>query len=97
MSWAVFLTIFLMAFTTYLTRIMGFLLLRNRQLSPRMTKVMEAIPGCVLISIIAPVILSGNIANSIAVIITFFAMQYFSLFPTVIIAIVTTGLARTLL
>ena len=30
----IFLTIFLMAFSTYLTRIVGFLVLRNRKLSP---------------------------------------------------------------
>lgn len=94
MEWDVFLTIILMAFTTYLTRIIGFLVLRNKQLSPTMNKVMEAVPGCVLISIIAPVILSGNLANTVAVIITFFAMMRFSLFPTVMISIVASGLLR---
>lgn len=93
----IFLTIFLMAFSTYLTRIVGFLVLRNRKLSPTTERIMEAIPGCVLISIIAPVILSGNAANMIAVIITFFAMMRFSLLPTVIISIAATGMLRALL
>lgn len=93
----IFLTIFLMAFSTYLTRIVGFLVLRNRKLSPATERIMEAIPGCVLISIIAPVILSGNAANTIAVIITFFAMMRFSLLPTVIISIAATGILRALL
>ena len=92
----IFLTIFLMAFSTYLTRIVGFLV-RNRKLSPMTERIMEAIPGCVLISIIAPVILSGNAANTIAVIITFFAMMRFSLLPTVIISIAVTGILRALL
>lgn len=95
MEWSVFLTIVLMAFSTYLTRIIGYLILRNRKLSPTTERVMEAIPGCVLISIIAPVILSGNLANTLAVIITFIAMMKFSLFPTVIISIIATGVLRT--
>lgn len=94
MEWNVFLAIFLMAFSTYLTRTVGFLVLRNRKLSPTTEKVMEAIPGCVLISVIAPVILSGDFANTLAVIITFFAMMKFSLFPTVVISIIATGLLR---
>ena len=93
----IFLNIFLMAFSTYLTRIVGFLVLRNRKLSPTTERIMEAIPGCVLISIIAPVILSGNAANTIAVIITFLAMMRFSLLPTVIISIAATGILRSLL
>ena len=80
----IFLTIFLMAFSTYLTRIVGFLVLRNRKLSPTTERIMEAIPGCVLISIIAPVI-------------TFLAMMRFSLLPTVIISIAATGILRALL
>ena len=32
----IFLTIFLMAFSTYLTRIVGFLVLRNRSLAQRL-------------------------------------------------------------
>ena len=97
MDFHIFLTIFLMAFSTYLTRILGFLFLRNRKLSPTTERVMEAVPGCVLISIIAPVILSGNLANSLAVIITFFAMIRFSLFPTVVISIAATGILRAVL
>ena len=96
MEWNVFFSIILMAFSTYLTRIVGFLILRNRKLSPTTEKVMEAVPGCVLISVIAPVILSGNLADTLAVIITFFAMMKFSLFPTVVISIAATGLLRML-
>lgn len=93
----IFLTIFLMAFSTYITRIIGFLVLRNRKLSPTTERVMEAVPGCVLISIIAPVILSGNLANTLAVIITFITMMRCSLLPTVIISIASTGILRALL
>ncbi|CAM2805260.1 AzlD family protein [Actinobacillus equuli] len=96
MASSVFFTIILMAFSTYLTRILGFLVLRNRKLSRTTEKVMEAVPGCVLISVIAPTIMSGDIANTIAVILTCLAMMKFSLFPTVIISIAATGLLRTI-
>ena len=48
------ITIDLMAVTTYFTRIAGYLILRDRKLSPRAEAVMEAAPGCVLITVIAP-------------------------------------------
>uniref|UniRef100_UPI000C1493DD AzlD family protein n=1 Tax=Stenotrophomonas maltophilia TaxID=40324 RepID=UPI000C1493DD len=51
--WTSVLTIVLMAGATYLTRIVGFLALRNRTLSKRAVTVMEAAPGCVLIAVIA--------------------------------------------
>jgi hypothetical protein len=51
-------TIALMAGGTYLTRILGYLALRNRVLSPRMRYVLECVPGCVLISVIAPAFVS---------------------------------------
>ncbi|KFZ37788.1 membrane protein [Shewanella mangrovi] len=88
------LTIVAMGMTTYLTRIIGYLALRNRTLNPRLERVMEVVPGCVLIAVIAPVIFSGHISDILAVAITFVAMLRFSLLPTVIIAIVATGLLR---
>lgn len=55
---------------------------------------MEAVPDCVLISVIAPTIMSSDITNTIEVILTCLAMMKFSLFPTVIISIIATGLLR---
>ncbi|NRP72503.1 hypothetical protein ILFOPFJJ_03401 [Ensifer psoraleae] len=46
-------TILLMALVTYLTRIGGYVFLRNRTLSPKLSTVLERAPGCVLITIIA--------------------------------------------
>lgn len=89
-----FLTIVLMAAVTYATRIGGFLILRNRTLSPRATAVMEAAPGCVLISVIAPDFVSNNPADLIAIAITLAAATRFSMLPTVTIGIVAAGLLR---
>ncbi|TIW51681.1 MAG: AzlD family protein, partial [Mesorhizobium sp.] len=44
------LAILAMAGVTYLTRVGGYVVLKNRALSPRATAVMEAAPGCVLIA-----------------------------------------------
>ncbi len=60
------MTIALMALATYFTRIGGYLLLRDRTLSPRAQVMMESAPGCVLISVIAPHFVSHRPADLIA-------------------------------
>ncbi|MBN3857880.1 MULTISPECIES: AzlD family protein [unclassified Paraburkholderia] len=90
-------TIFLMAATTYLTRIIGYVALRDRTLSPRMRAVMENVPGCVLISVIAPAFVSRDPADLVALAITLFAATRFSLLPTVLIGVAATGILRHLL
>lgn len=93
MSQAV-LTILLMAASTYLTRVLPYLFLQNRQLSPRMLNVMQAVPGCVLLSVIAPTLLSGKLVDILAVAVTLLAVMRLSLFPAVVISIASTALLR---
>jgi len=69
-SSASLVTIFGMATVTYATRTMGFLLLRNRKLSPRARAVLDVAPGCVLISAIAPHFVSPHPEELIALFIT---------------------------
>jgi uncharacterized membrane protein len=88
------LTIVLMAAVTYCTRIGGYLVLRNRTLSPRATAVMEAAPGCVLISVIAPHFVADNVADLIAIAITLVAATRLSMLPTVMVGVAATGLLR---
>lgn len=90
----VFFTILAMATVTYLTRITGYLLLHNKVLNPRLSKVLEAIPGCVLIAVIAPAFATTSIANLLALAITLLLASRFSLLPTVIISIAATALLR---
>ncbi len=90
-------TIALMAGGTYLTRILGYLALRNRVLSPRMRYVLECVPGCVLISVIAPAFVSDRPADLAALAITVAAASRLSILPTVVIGIVSTGVLRYLL
>ncbi|MFD1803215.1 AzlD family protein [Mixta tenebrionis] len=91
------LTIVLMALTTYLTRIAGYLLLRDRALSPRIKAVMEAAPGCVLITVIAPHFATGNPADLLAMAISLLAAMRFSLLPVVAISVISAALLRHLL
>ena len=88
------LTIAAMGVVTYGTRIGGFLLLRNRHLSPRSLAVLEAVPGCVLISVIAPRFVSDKPAELLALAVTLLAAWRLPLLPTVLISIVATGLLR---
>jgi uncharacterized membrane protein len=94
---ATLLTILLMAGVTYLTRIGGYVVLRNRTLSPRSTAVMEAAPGCVLISVIAPDFVSDNPADLLALSITLLAATRLSMLPTVLIGVASAGLLRHLI
>ncbi|HEY9878073.1 MAG TPA: AzlD family protein [Leptolyngbyaceae cyanobacterium] len=91
------LAIVLMACVTYLTRIVGYMMLRNRVLSPRALAVMDAAPGCVLISVIAPSFVSDQPADLIALAITLAAATRLSLLPTVVIGIASAGFLRALM
>jgi len=86
-----------MAGVTYLTRIGGYVVLRNRTLSPRATAVMEAAPGCVLISVIAPDFVSRNPADLAALAITLAAATRLSMLSTVVIGVASAGALRWLI
>lgn len=90
-------TIVLMAATTYLTRILGYVALRDRTLSPRMRAVMENVPGCVLISVIAPDFVADKPADLAALAITLLAATRLSMLPTVLIGVVSAGVLRYLM
>ena len=94
---ATLLPIVLMAFVTYLTRVAGYALLRNRELGPRTLAVMDAAPGCVLLSVLAPSFVSDQTADLLALVITLAAATRLSLLPTVIIGVASAGLLRYLM
>jgi len=88
------LAIIAMASMTYLTRVSGYLLLRNRTLSPRAMAVLEAAPGCVLISVIAPAFASDRPADLMALAITVLAATRLSMLPTILIGMASAGALR---
>ena len=89
--------ILLVAATTYLTRILGYVLLKNKTLSNKQRKLLEVVPGCVLISVIAPYFVKDNVADLLAIAITLIAASRFSLLPTVVISMLSAALLRTVL
>ncbi|AYG60176.1 AzlD family protein [Rhizobium jaguaris] len=88
------ITIICMAAVTYLTRIGGYVFLRNRTLSPRLRTVMENAPGCVLITVIAPDFVTGRPADLITLALTMLAATRLPVLPTVLIAIASAGILR---
>ena len=60
---AFLLTVACMALATYLTRIAGWLVLRGRSVGPRLRRVLDASPGCVLLSVIAPAFASADVSD----------------------------------
>jgi len=48
------IAIILVALTTYCTRLLGYVLLKNKTLNNRQRKILAIVPGCVLISMITP-------------------------------------------
>ncbi|WP_111860769.1 AzlD family protein [Acinetobacter sp. CFCC 10889] len=94
---ATLIAILFIAATTYLTRILGYILLKNKTLSNKQRKIMEVVPGCVLISVIAPYFVRDNPSDLIAIVITLLAASRFSLLPTVIISMFSAALLRLIL
>lgn len=61
-----FIAIFAMASVTYLTRVTGYFILKNKKLSSKTQAVFETLPACVFIAIITPYIINKDPANIIA-------------------------------
>lgn len=86
-----------MASVTYLTRVGGYVFLRNRTFSPRLAAMLESAPGCVLITVIAPDFVSDQPADLAALAITLVAATRLPVLPTVLIAIASAAILRALL
>jgi len=65
-----FLTIFGMAIVTYLTRVGGFFIVNKMTISKRTEAFLKAIPGAILISIVAPALFNGGVRETFAGIVT---------------------------
>lgn len=59
-----------MAVATYLTRFMGYWLVRHRSVSGRLAGALEAVPGAVLTAIIAPMVFATGPAETAAAALT---------------------------
>jgi len=86
--------ILFIAATTYLTRVLGYVLLKNKTLSAKQRQILEVVPGCVLISVIAPYFVRDNPADLIAIAIALLAASRFSLLPTVAVSMASAAVLR---
>lgn len=91
------LTILLMATATYATRALGYAFLGHRTLSRRTRVVLDAAPGCVLLSVIAPAFVSSSPADLGALAVTVAAAIRLPMMATVGIAIATSAALHGLL
>ncbi|UUS59827.1 MULTISPECIES: AzlD family protein [unclassified Acinetobacter] len=91
------IAILFIALTTYQTHILGYVLLKNRSLTNKQRQIMEVVPGCVLISVIAPYFVKDHPADLIVMAITLFAASRFSLLPTVVISMLSAAVLRQIL
>lgn len=94
---ATLIAILCIAITTYLTRVLGYVLLKNKTLTPRQKQILEVVPGCVLISVIAPYFVKEHPADLIAIALTLLAASRLPLLPTVIISMLSAALLRQIL
>ena len=91
------IAILFIACTTYLTRVLGYMLLKNRTLSNKQRQIMEVVPGCVIISVIAPYFVKDNPADLIAMAITLIAASKLPLLATVCISMFSAAVLRLIL
>lgn len=96
MSSAALLTILGMALVTYATRVLGFVLLKNRHLGARATAVMQAAPGCVLASVIAPHFASPYPHELMALFITLVAAWRLPMLAVVVVGMTSLAALRHL-
>ena len=86
--------ILFIAATTYLTRILGYVLLKNKTLSAKQRQILEVVPGCVLISVIAPYFVRDNPADLLAIAVALLTASRFSLLPTVAVSMASAAVLR---
>ena len=90
------LTLLGMTLMTYLCRIGGFLLLRQRPLSPRVQHLMNTAPGCVLLAVLAPHFGSDRPAELLALALTVYAATRWNMLTTVTLAVASAVLLQRL-
>lgn len=86
-----------MAAGTFATRIAGLALVRRASLSPTALRVLEVVPGAVLVALIAPEALARDPATAIAALITMVAAWRLPLMAVVAVGIAAAAGMRSLI
>ena len=94
---AFLLTVACMALATYLTRIAGWLVLRGRSIGPRLRRVLDASPGCVLLSVIAPSFASPDMTELAPLAVAALAATRLGFLGTVLAGVLAAAFVRQVL
>jgi len=86
-----------MALVTYLTRIGGDLLMRNKTLGSRATAALDAVPAAVLTAVIAPTVLAAGAAEALAGLVTVAAAFRLPLLATIAVGVGSLVILRAVL
>jgi uncharacterized membrane protein len=97
MDYSSLLAILGMATVTYLTRIGGYLLMRDRTLGPRATAALDAVPAAILTAVIAPSVLAAGPAEAVAGLITAVAAFRLPLLATIAVGVGSLVILRAVL
>lgn len=97
MNLAEFLTILAMLVMTYSTRLLGWLFLKNHRFSVRTQALLEAAPGCVMVSIAAPFFFTTNPAHLCALAVAILVSRKYGLAWTVAACVATAAVLGHLL
>lgn len=60
--------LFAMAIGAYLTRIGGFWLIGRFTIGPRLSRMLDALPGAIIASAVAPIVLKGGVSALVAMV-----------------------------
>ncbi len=83
-----------MAAVTYATRVAGFALVRRLELTGRARLALEAVPGAVLVALVAPVVLTSGVADALAGGLTVLAALRLPVLAVVVVGVVSAGVLR---
>ena len=86
-----------MAAVTYATRVAGFALVRRLELTGRAKLALEAVPGAVLVALVAPAVLTSGLADALAGLLTVLAALKLPVLGVVAVGVVSAGVFRAVL
>ncbi len=86
-----------MAAVTYATRVTGFALVRQMELTGRAKLALEAVPGAVLVALVAPAVLTSGPADALAGALTILAAWRLPVLAVVVVGVVSAGVLRAAL
>ena len=86
-----------LAAVTYATRVTGFALVRQMELTGRAKLALEAVPGAVLVALVAPAVLTSGLADALAGLLTVLAALRLPVLGVVAVGVVSAGVFRAVL